>query len=548
MRHTRIHLALAAAAFSFSSLAAAGAAPTVLKIDLSGEGAQQYAVAPGTVELELSPTIPGATYEIGRSQKLTAEAAPKADGTEEPELCENPNAWLWKKLAAASDEGEIGALFQATKVNESRRCNIDQRAAVLAAINEISTGSLTSSITLEQRVAPPLTLEIKRGESSWTVYLVRGLAAGPDLLNEIEKRMEADSSSTILECSYPGDRCESEPLYVNADHVSVVVFRGVPTDRPITIVVDSMSEPFERCQILRQNSITFPGTAPDVVAVTLHLFRNPHLVLRSFGLGSSRSRVAAALRLYGVAGESGPLTRDEIGALCRNPGAALGGTSGVRSKTSRALVRSAGGSIEEVTTIPIVADGQTETVKVTFYSGDEALRSFIIPFRYQRWWADAGGAFLFPNIEDERLKTENDANGKVKVLDIKRDASKVEPDTGIVVNLHPGNYPELGIQFGLSTGRDSELNYYFGPAIRLREIGKRGLATFSAGAALSKTQDYPDLTIYDPAHPTAGGIYDASDARLLGTRSYELSWYVGISLGFTFGGVASGADAVKELP
>jgi hypothetical protein len=534
---------MAAAALSFSSLAAAGAAPTVLKIDLSGDSAQQYAVAAGTIELELSPMVPGATYEIGGSQKLAAEAAPKADGTADADLCKNPQAWLWKKLAAASDEGEIGAIIQAAKIDESKQCGVDGRKTVLAAIDEIASGALTSSITVEHKVVPPRTLEIKRGEAVWTVYLVRGAAAGPDLLNDIEKRMEADSSSTILECSYLGNHCEDEPLYVNADHVSIVVFRGVPTDRPLTVVVDSMSEPFERCQVLRQNSISFPSTAPDVVAVTLHLFRDPY-----FGLRPSRYRVSAALRLYGVTSDSDTLDEAEIKALCNAPTPSLRVSSGAAVRSKRALVRSAGGSVEEVTTIPIVADGQTETVKVTFYSGDEALRSFIVPFRYQRWWADAGGAFLFPNNEDERLKTETDANGKVKVTGIDRDDSNVEPDTGIVVNLHPGNYPELGIQFGLSTGRDSELSYYLGPALRLREVGKRGLATFSFGAALSKMQNYPDLAIYDPAHPTAGGIYDASDARLLGTRSYELSWYFGVSLGFTFGGVASGADAVKELP
>lgn len=117
---------------------------------------------------------------------------------------------------------------------------------------------------------------------------------------------------------------------------------------------------------------------------------------------------------------------------------------------------------------------------------------------------------------------------------------KIKPETGIVINLHPGNYPEWALQFGLSTGGDAEISYYLGPALRLREIGKRGLATFSFGATLTPVQKFPDVTV--------GQTLPTSDARLTGARDYALNWYVGISLGFNFGGVVAGADAVKELP
>ena len=540
-------------------------AETKVDVDLTGPRTQQHRAATGTVFLELAPVMPGKTYKITDVADVVAADAPTGITPDaSKKLCDFPEEHVWGKVKAARNEAEVAAALsvaQSTARGTTESCASDlaKLEKTLAVIEEVRT-KLTASVALKGTTTPPTTVDVKRDSETWKLFLVQGPAVNPDLLNEIEKRMESDQSITVVECAYPTGKCEADPLFINADHTSAIVFRGLPTGKRMRVVADPLAEPFEGCELLRQNSVSFRSEeAPDVVVVTLHMFRK----MLGIGLGSSR-RALAGLRLYGWTDEK-TMPRDDVWKLCatrdftvesepatrkgatesslstRERMARTAATGDIPRKTvgvQRVALRRQGYQMEELTALPIIADGHTEQVKVTFFVEGEAPKVFVIPFFYQRWWVDAGGAFLFPNLEEERLKTTvTGTNTKVNEIVSER---KVKPETGIVINLHPGNYPEWALQFGLSTGGDAEISYYLGPAIRLREIGKRGLATFSFGTTLTPVQRFPDIV--------ATETYPTGDARLTGARDYKLNWYFGISLGFNFGGVVAGADAVKELP
>lgn len=519
------------------------AAETKISVDLAGDATQQKTAPPGSVFLELSPLKPGATYQISDLPDLTVDDVP-ADADATADLCTDPAKRIWGQIGTATSETDVANAIEAARINAAS-CTFAQKETINGAIQTIGA-KLTTTVALKGKVTPPITVDIKRDNEAWKVFVVLGPSSNPDLLNEIEKRMDADTRTTVTECSYLHGRCEASPLFVNADHVSAIIFRGIPTGKRVRVVADPMSAPFEGCEVLRQNSKTFErADTPDVIVVTMNMFRP---LLGGWVPRSKANRRAAALRLYGWSDLPEKLTDRQIEALCKTSDLTAGiddnrsanaEMTGKPVDIQRIAIRDKGYQIEEMTAIPIVVDGKTEQVKVTMFVEGEPPKTFVVPFLYQRWWVDAGGAFLFPYVKNERLVTETQSDGKLKVIDIEQSA-ETKPETGIVVNLHPGNFPDLGLQFGLSTGESAQLTYYLGPAIRLREIGKRGLASFSVGAALAPTQNFPDVH--------KGTIYEGTDARLKGGTGYELHWYAGISLGFNFGGVVSGADAVKELP
>jgi hypothetical protein len=538
------------------------AATTKVEVDLAGPRTLQWPVREGSVFLEIGPLMPGKKYKVADLEDIVVEAVPSTASMSTP-LCEATENYVWKMVAAATDEEGVAAALTAAKTAATACKSTSDKA--LAAIKDIES-KLTREAALKGKVSPPLTVDITRDTESWKVFLVKGAAQEPDLLNENEKRMEADNRDTVVECVYTTGKCEDDPLYVNADHISAIVIRGVPTGKGLTVIADPMAPPFENCEVLRQNSISFKAAeTPDVVAITLHMYPNP------FGINHRTSRRAKGLRLYGWAPGLEALTPPQVAKLCSGEELTNEGTKpttveelrtatsntrgGVRTygqlkpvEARRIMIRDTGAQIEELSSVPIIADGHSEQVKITFYADGEEPKTFVVPFRYQRFWADAGGAFLFPYINNERLLTEAQADGKVKVVDVKEESS-VHPETGIIVNLHPGNHPVVALQFGLSTGGDdSAVSYYLGPALRLREVGRRGLATFSFGGVLTPTRTFPDIVTFNSAKPELGGIYNANDAMLQGRSDYELQWFFGISLGFNFGGVVSGADAVKEMP
>ena len=180
--------------------------------------------------------------------------------------------------------------------------------------------------------------------------------------------------------------------------------------------------------------------------------------------------------------------------------------------------------------ISIVTHGRSERLLVEFYDDLGAHRSLSVPLIYQRWYADTGGLIAFNAVRNERLKTAAADGGKVIITDVLRE-ERVEPTTGITVNLHPSSYPKFAAQFALSVGRESSRSYYLGAGWRLREAGDRALATFSIGLAATEVRRFPGAR----ALVTSRTPLAADSESLKPSREFAFGPYIGLSLGFSFG-------------
>lgn len=178
-------------------------------------------------------------------------------------------------------------------------------------------------------------------------------------------------------------------------------------------------------------------------------------------------------------------------------------------------------------TISIVTHGQSERLRIDFDDGTKH-GSLSVPLIYQRWYADTGGLIAFNAVRNERLKTAAANGGKVMITDVRRD-ERVEPTTGITVNLHPSSYPKFAAQFALSVGRENSRSYYLGAGWRLREAGERALATFSIGLAATEVRRFPG------ARALIGTPLAADSESLKPAREFAFGPYIGLSLGFSFG-------------
>ena len=185
--------------------------------------------------------------------------------------------------------------------------------------------------------------------------------------------------------------------------------------------------------------------------------------------------------------------------------------------------------------ISIVTQGTSERLLIEIGDGKESLS---VPLVYQRWFADTGGLIAFNLVRNERLKTTAVTEGKVMITEVRRE-ERVEPTTGITVNLHPSSYPRLAAQFALSVGRESSRSYYLGAGWRLREAGERALATFTIGLAATEVRRFPGARklINTPI---------ASDSESLKpSREFAFGPYIGLSLGFSFGNLQPAKPAAQ---
>jgi len=197
-----------------------------------------------------------------------------------------------------------------------------------------------------------------------------------------------------------------------------------------------------------------------------------------------------------------------------------------------------------IASLPLFLRGRSQVVELQFAWEDGTRKTFTFPVVYQRFWLDAGGFFVFSRHTDQSITTEtipNTSPEKQKVREIRRDVS-IDPNTGIVINIHPGNFPIMAYQFGIAANQGHLPSYYLGLGFRAREIGKRGLATLGIGVAMQQEQQFPGLHFGDELPST--------DARLKPVSKYGITFpYLSISLGFSFGGVSEKtnvADSVQE--
>lgn len=163
---------------------------------------------------------------------------------------------------------------------------------------------------------------------------------------------------------------------------------------------------------------------------------------------------------------------------------------------------------------------------------DKTLATTTVPLGYERWGFETGGFFAVTTLTDERLiqQTNPDANApaseKVEILRV-TDAEKISQETGIFLNFIPRNYPALGLGVGFSSNSGRPLSAYFGPSVRLRSFGQRGIANFSTGLAMRSVRRFPGID--------SGDKVPDSSPLLAGQDEYHVAPYFLLQLGFSFG-------------
>jgi hypothetical protein len=116
-----------------------------------------------------------------------------------------------------------------------------------------------------------------------------------------------------------------------------------------------------------------------------------------------------------------------------------------------------------------------------------------IPVGYERWSVETGGFLAVSDLIDEELVTQPaEDSSKVQVLRI-TDGSNYAQETGLWVSFVPRNYPGYGLGLGLVSDSDRPLSIYFGPSLRLRTFGHRGLASLNFGIALRSVDGFDGL-------------------------------------------------------
>jgi hypothetical protein len=457
-----------------------------------------FPLDPGVVTVAATNAVPGSTYRVAGDQSRIL-VTPKLEGADAD--CAKPANFVASLLKDATAETEISKAREGIPASS---CTDAQKVAIGAAFDATTTltiGTYEITETSERR----LTLHRDAVQpKNWSVILQGPAPAAPTtsddsrlrrLLDLTEKQVHAN----IKKCTF-ADGCTNEPIVVNSDRQAAVYITGIPK-KAATVRVTA-GEDF-RCQVLEGHE-RFYDSMPDVLMVPLTL----KAYLQNTFWFKKREPVTDGLDFYGI-----PYDPDGLSDACL----------GLRSPPEKLAKR-------QLPTVPLLLKGESDLVDVSIDFEDGTRRSFQIPLRYQLFWLDAGGFFAFARQEEEEVLREAAADGQVKVAGIRKHRD-IEPATGIVVNIHPGNYPHFAVQFGIAANQGRAPNYYLGLGARLREIGKRGIATFAAGIAAVESTRFPGLT------PSETPI--AADSPLLVARTqYGLQPYFSISLGFSFGGVS----------
>jgi hypothetical protein len=461
---------------------------------------------PGEVKVRLTNVLPGKEYH-----RLPNGATVK-----------NPPATKDAALTDACAQAAIDALNKATSETDATakvkdavaKCTDDTTKTALAAS---IADARTIAIDSETAVAgEAILMKFERPDDKtlgWTFSIIGSGAkleadAHPKL-DELRKLTESSPNLVTLRCSYTDEVCKGDAIYVNADQLSTVYITDVEPGGKMTVHVSAGESlnPNEAtgCSALNFNEKAFLQ-APDRLVFPLTMKGG------AFGLGGARwsNVVSEAERLYGLKCTNGKLDAEDL--------------RGVPQPTKDP-------------NIPLVLKGRSSLLTIQVTRGNK-IKTFSIPIRYQRFWMDAGGFFVFSKVRDQFLETEAVGTDKTKVL-ARRDNTTFRSSTGIVVNVHPGNYPIYAFQFGISAADDRLPSYYFGLALRARELGRRALATVGIGLALQQEDRYPFVANND--------VRANNDPVLTASRRYGIKPYVSLAFGFSFGGVSERTDVAASV-
>jgi hypothetical protein len=481
---------------------------TVVVFDLSRPSGATV-VSPGGIKTQLKNAIVGKKYRHGPAGEVKQVPVPLKG---KPDDCV---AKVTEELAKIDNEKDA-------EIKPSIPPCVD--ATLVALVKE--KGAEWQTIDLESDTINAGETRIYRIErlasdnkvdKNWT-FTVTGAgekvltSADHPKLDEQRALTEKSPSLTTVMCSYTAEFCKGDAIYVNADQISTVYITELPPEGGTMQVRVTAGESFHQdtdlgCSALNFNYRNF-SSAPDRIVIPITTKAG------YFGIGSVRwsTLIAEAERQYKVrCGKKGEIAFDD-----RN--------------TSKP---------PDDPSIPLVVRGKSSLLTIQIVHRDR-VKTISVPIRYQRFWMDAGGFFVFAKVKDQFLvkETLTDDATQTRILARKNNQS-IRPATGIVVNVHPGNFPLYAFQFGLATAENRLPSYYLGLALRARELGRRSLASIGFGVALQQEDHFPYVKEND--------IRKLDDPALTVTRRYGFQPYVSLAFGFSFGGVSEKTDVAASV-
>jgi hypothetical protein len=395
-----------------------------------------------------------------------------------------------------------------------------------------------------------------QGESAAATARAAAKAASPiagdsPILDRLLSTTATQPDLVVGSCKYTDTTCAAR-IFINADQISTLTVTDIPAG---AVTVRITAGEFYPCGAISYNIARF-SKAPDTLILPLQMRKG------FLGIGSTTvaGAEAEAASIYGLdwcpgtevllrkqnrfspSDMSDKEYRDYILKRERQ-NETVNLLSTLEDPRTHAL------KAPPIASLPLFLRGRSQVVELQFAWDDGHSKTFTFPVVYQRFWLDAGGFFVFARRTDQSITTATipGAAGPPavpemqQVLSIRRDVS-IEPNTGIVINIHPGNFPILAFQFGIAANQGRLPSYYFGLGFRAREIGKRGLATLGVGVAMQQEQQFPGLEF--------GQQYPSTDPRLKAASKYGVTFpYLSLSLGFSFGGVSEKtnvADSVQQ--
>lgn len=188
--------------------------------------------------------------------------------------------------------------------------------------------------------------------------------------------------------------------------------------------------------------------------------------------------------------------------------------------------------------LSLVLEGKSPALLVSVELHDGTTVSSEVVVGYERWGVETGGFLAASSVVDEKLVTKlvSVTEGQTTVTKLEatdfRGASTYSQETGIFANFIPRNYESVGLGLGFSTSEAGRApSVYFGPTIRLRTFGNRGIASFYGGWVLRSVDRFPEVVLGEKYSPEAAAIKAEKDQRI--------GRFIGIQLGFSFGPVSS---------
>jgi hypothetical protein len=353
---------------------------------------------------------------------------------------------------------------------------------------------------------------------------------------QLIEEANAKPTPTKIKCSWKTETCSATDLYVNGDAISIVQISDLPTSRSDPKrkghVAVTAGESFQDPRLSVNEKELSP--LPSDISVAIHVNRS---FFPTFG-SSSRHFLGTADAMrdaYTVQRLQNRL--DAAAAARKSINTALAAATTLETAKAVAAKKA---DLELITSLEaqedflsLVTAGQSPLLLVRVDVGTEH-KTFAVGLVYQRWYFDTGGFFAFMKGRDDELVTESAADNHLKVLQRRR-VGNAGTATGISFNVHPGNYPEVGMQFGLVHNNDRAPSYFLGITGRLRSIGRTALMSFAVGYAESQVKTFPGVAENE--------TYPVDHPLLRGQNRYTARPYLAIGVSINLSGVSQGSAA-----